>query len=231
MAFDILKPKWGAERPICGVLFDMDGVVVDTEKLFTRFWMEACLEHGFPMTREQALQMRSLSRDAGQAKLWQFFGPEVDYNLVRSTRIRRMSAFIAEHGVEPKPGIRELLQLLKEKGIPCAITSSSPAERIREYLTPLGIYHQFDRIVSGHNVPRGKPAPDIYLHGAAALGLEPQLCMAVEDSPAGILSAFRAGCRTLMVPDQDQPDDTTAQLLWAKADSLGDIAGYLRQVL
>ena len=227
MAFQILKPEWGALRPIRGVLFDMDGLVLDTEKLFTRFWMEAAQAHGHPMTLEQALGMRSLSSSAGQAQLERCFGSDVNYSQIRATRIRLMSAFIEENGVEPKPGIYDLLDHLDAHHIPAAITSSSPTDRIESYLKPLGLYRRFTKICSGHEVPNGKPEPDIYLHGAAQLGLKPEECLALEDSPAGVLSAFRAGCRTVVIPDQDQPDEITLSRCCAKADSLSDIIDLL----
>ena len=100
-------------QPVLGVLFDLDGVVIDTEKLYTRFWREAAEELGHPMTLEQALQMRSLGRGPSQEKLDSFFGPGVlEYDTLRALRIERMDAFIAVHGVEEKPGIRALLALL-----------------------------------------------------------------------------------------------------------------------
>lgn len=228
MAMELYKPEWGASRPIRGILFDMDGLVLDTEKLFTRFWMAAANAHGYPMTRQQALGMRSLSSTAGQAQLESYFGPQVNYAEIRATRIRLMSAFIDEHGVEPKPGIYELMDYLEANHIPAAITSSSPVDRIERYLKPLNLYHRFAKICSGHEVPRGKPEPDIYLHGAAQLGLRPEECLALEDSPAGILSAHRAGCLPVMIPDQDQPGEETLPLLYGKADSLTDVIILLR---
>ena len=211
-------------RAVCGVLFDMDGVVIDTEKLYTRFWMEAARELGHPMTLEQALQMRSLGQGPSQEKLDSFFGPGVvDYTELRSIRIQRMDAFIAEHGVEEKPGIRALLAHLKEQNIPCAITSSSSIPVIREHLGNLGLLEGFTALCSGKDVPHGKPAPDIYLHGAAVLGLKPENCLAIEDSPAGIEAAWRAGCMSIIVPDQDQPSDEVLSRCFARADSLFDV--------
>ena len=228
MALEILHPQWGASRPIRGILFDMDGLVLDTEKLFTRFWMEAAHLHGNPMTRDQALGMRSLSSTAGQKQLESYFGSGVNYSEIRGTRIRLMSAFIEENGVEPKPGIYELLDFLDANHIPAAITSSSPVDRIEHYLKPLNLYHRFAKICSGHEVPKGKPEPDIYLLGAAQLGVKPEECLALEDSPAGILSAYRAGCLSVIIPDQDQPDPDTLRRCYAKADSLADIIALLQ---
>lgn len=211
-----------------GVLFDMDGVVIDTEKLFTRFWMEGAQALGYPMTREQALQLRSLGRSLGQSKMESFFGPGVSYAAIREKRIEFMEAHIAAHGVEEKPGIRQLLALLKEQSIPCAITSSSAIPVIRRHLGSLGLLEGFTALCSGVDVPNGKPAPDIYLRGAAVLGLKPEECLAIEDSPAGVESAWRAGCMTVIVPDQDQPDALTLSRCYARADSLSDVMELIR---
>ena len=221
MALHILKND--NDHPILGVLFDMDGVVIDSEKLYTRFWMEGANDLGYPMTWEQALQFRGLGRGPAQLKMESFFGPEVSADVIRARRIELMEAYIAEHGVEEMPGIRALLAYLKEKGIPCAITSSSAIPVIQRHLGNLGLLEGFTALCSGKDVPKGKPAPDIYLAGAAALGLKPENCLAIEDAPAGIEAAWRAGCRTVVVPDQDQPDELTLSRCFARIDSLLDV--------
>lgn len=226
-----IKLQSGGGVQIKGVLFDLDGVVIDTEKLYTRFWMEGAHALGYPMTREQALQLRSLGSGLGQGKMESFFGQGVVYADIRAKRIEFMEAYIAEHGVEEKEGIRELLAFLKENGIPCAITSSSSLEVIRRHLSSLGLLDGFTALCSGKDVPNGKPAPDIYLHGAAAIGVKPEECLAIEDSPAGIESAWRAGCKAIIVPDQDQPDQVTLSRCFAKADSLTDVMELLRSQL
>ena len=221
MSYTILKPQ--ASRPIQGILFDMDGLILDTEKLYSRFWQEACISLGYPMTRQQALCMRALNAQAGEAQLKSFFGPDVIYQQVRGTRIQLMDAYIEEHGIETKPGIRELLSYLKTHSIPAALATSSPMDRVRSYMAPLGLLDQFQAVCSGYEVPHGKPEPDIFLHAASKLNLAPENCLVLEDSPSGILSASRAGCMPVMIPDQDQPDEKTKALLYGKADSLLDI--------
>ena len=215
------------KSPVRGVLFDVDGVILDTECLYSRFWMEACHFYGFPMTKAQSLQMRSLNKTAGQEKLRALFGPAADYTTIRQKRIELMDAFVEKEGVTAKPGIYALLDALDARGIPCAITSSSPQQRLESYLTPLNLYHRFVKVISGYDVPRGKPEPDIYLRGAAELGLPPETCLALEDSPAGILSAYRAGCLPVLIPDQDTPGQDTLSLLYAKADTLTDVISLL----
>lgn len=228
MALEIYKPEWGASRPIRGVLFDMDGLVLDSEKLYSRFWREACLFYGFPMSYEQSLKMRALNSKLGEAMLHSFFGPAADYRKLRSKRIELMDAFIEENGVELKPGVFELLDHLQRKGIVTAIASSSPPERIRSHLSRHGLDTRFGCLCSGHEVSNGKPAPDIYIHAAHRLGLKPEECLALEDAPAGILSAYRAGCLSVMVPDQDQPSEETRSMLYAKADTLADVIELIR---
>ena len=220
MAYRIYE-KTGEQ--IKGVLFDMDGVILDTEKLYARFWAEACHALGYPMTYEQALGMRSLSATAGQAKLESYFGPGISREQVRDKRVELMDAYVDVHGVEAKPGIAELLDFLQERGISTAVTTSSPLARVKQYLQPLGLYHRFDRICTGYDVKHGKPEPDIYIYGAESLGLQPCGCLAVEDSPAGIESACRAGCMAVLIPDLEGADDTMRKQLFAEADSLLDL--------
>ena len=219
--------KWNKKTKIKGILFDMDGLILDTEKLYTRFWMEAANALGYPMTREQALGMRSLSRQFGAAKLQSYFDRPIDYEEVRIKRIELMNAFIEKEGVEAKAGVFELMAYLKENGIKTAIATSSPLERTEKYLASVGLADAFDKLVSGYMVKKGKPEPDIYQFAAKELGLEPGECLALEDSPSGIMSASRAGCFPVMIPDQDEPTEETKQLLFAKAERLDRVINLL----
>lgn len=211
------------------VLFDMDGLVLDTEKLYTRFWMEAANALGYPMTFEQGLGMRSLNRIYGAQKLKSYFGENIDYDAVRNKRIELMDAFVEKEGVYWKPGIHELLAFLKEKNIKTAIATSSPIERTIKYLSSVNMEKSFDEIVSGYMVEKGKPEPDIFLYAANKLGKKPENCMVLEDSPAGILAAYKAGCIPVMVPDQDEPDEETMKLLYKKACDLQAVIGIIEE--
>ena len=225
MAYTIYKEQ---TAPVLGVLFDMDGVVLDTEKLYARFWAEAAHALGYPMTYEQALGMRSLNAAAGQEKLESYFGPGVSRTVMRDKRVELMDAYVALYGVDPKPGIHELMDGLKGQGIKTAIATSSPMVRATAYLGRLGLLEKFDRICSGHDVKQGKPAPDIYLHAAASIGLSPENCLAIEDSPAGILSAHRAGCYPVLVPDLDGSDAEMRKILFVEADTLPELLELIK---
>jgi len=225
MAYRIFRPIASVQ----GALFDMDGVILDSEGLYSRFWQEAAIALGYPMTRAQAIGMRALNREAATAQLEGYFGPGVDYIQMRNKRIELMDAFVGDGGIPPKAGIYELLDALKAARIPTAICTASPRDRVKQYLEPLGLFDRFDAIVTGFEVEKSKPAPDIYLKGAEILGLPSGRCIAMEDSKAGILSAFRAGCMTIMVPDQDQPDEEDLSRVHALCDSLTDVIGLIRR--
>ena len=229
MAIELIHPEWGAQRPVLGVLFDMDGLVLDSETLYTRFWREAARALGYPMTAEQSLGMRSLGKKLGQPYLESLFGPGIDYTELRNKRIELMNAHVEKYGIAPKPGIYQLMDYLEEAGIPAAITSSSPMDSIRRHLKDVDLLHRFRALCSGHDIPNGKPAPDIYLLGAKTLGLDPKNCLALEDSPTGIRSAYAAGRLSVMVPDLDQPGEDTKALLFAEADSLADVIELIKK--
>lgn len=204
-------------------IFDMDGTLIDTEKLYRKFWPMALAEFGYTMTDEQVLSMRSLGRPFAPVKLKEMFGPELDYAAVRECRKRLMEEYIDAHGIELKPGCVELLTNLKERGIRAAIATATDLQRTEKYLEMLGLRSYFAEIVCATMVKEGKPSPDIYLFACEQLGRKPQDCIAVEDSPNGVLSAYRAGCKVVMVPDQTQPDEELSKLLYRKVDSLLDL--------
>ena len=223
MAYEILHPREGFPAGIRGVLFDMDGVILDSEKLYARFWAAGCESFGYSMTYQQALGMRSLNAQAGQAYLSSLFGPDISYPQVRAKRIELMDAYVEENGVEAKPGVFQLLDYLASRAIPYAITTASPLDRIANHLGRLGLYQRFPHICTAHAVAQGKPAPDIYLLGAKTIGLPPESCLALEDSYTGLLSAHRAGCLASIVPDLDQPGPEILDIAYAKLDSLTDV--------
>ena len=208
---------------IKGIISDMDGVILDTEKLYVRFWREAASFYGFPMTIEHALGIRSLSGKLAEEKLQGWFGKEFDYNAVRQKRIELMDEFVNQNGVEPKPGAKALLSYIKDNGYALALATATPVDRAGRYLKSVELYSFFDQIVSAREVKRGKPAPDIYLCAAKRLGLDPKECIALEDSQNGIRSAFAAGCKTIMVPDLDQPTEEIMPLLFGVANGLEDV--------
>lgn len=224
--------SFSIEKPVIqGVLFDMDGVLLDSEKLYTRFWREACEFYGYPMTMEQALGMRSLNHVLGKKQLESYFGEGVPYPDIRQKRIELMDNYIKQHGVEAKPGVKELLKFLKENHIKTAVATSSPYYRAMDCLSIVHFDQYFDEVIGGDMIKHGKPEPDIYLTAAKSLDLEPAHCIAVEDSATGLLAAKRAGCYPVMVPDLDQPTEETKKLLFEKCNRIDEIIVLIKRLL
>ena len=212
---------------IKAVIFDMDGTLIDTEKYYRVCWKAALAEFGFQMTDEQALAMRSLGRPFAPVRLKEWFGQALDYKAVRERRKEMMEECLERDGIRCKPGVHELLSYLKERGIVAGVATATDLGRPKRDRTKVGLIQCFDRLVSAAMVREGKPSPDIYRFACEQLGEKPSFCAAVEDSPNGVLSAYRAGCPVIMVPDQTEPDEALSRCLWARVDTLADIRGVL----
>ncbi len=211
---------------IKAVVFDMDGTLVDTEKYLVEYWEKAGKLCGYPMTRSDALFLRSLAAEYAVPAMKQRLGEEFDFYKVRSLRIRLMDE--ADLPTERKPGAREVLEQLRERNIRTAVATASGEEKARRVLTETGLYDSFSCVICAPDMEHGKPMPDVYLHACRVLGEKPEDCMAVEDSPNGVLAAYRAGLRTVMVPDLTPPDDEIRHCLYGVADSLTGILDFIR---
>lgn len=215
---------------IKGIIFDMDGLMIDTEKYLVKFWIQAALEFGYDMKREHVLEIRSLAGKYAIPKLQNIFGKDFSYPDIRKRRAELMNNFIEKNGVEKKYGLDLLLEYLKKNGYKIAVATATEKERAEYYLKSINVYHYFDTIVCGSMIENGKPEPDIYLKACDEIGLEPKECIALEDSPNGILSAYRAGCNPIMIPDLSEPDEETLKLLYSKADNLEKVIEILENL-
>jgi len=205
------------------VIFDLDGTLIDTEKIYGIVWPKTIEEMGHEMTRAQYLSLRSLGRPFAPARMKEWYGEDFDYDLARSIRKKYFNEYIEEYGMERKPGAIELLEHLRKEGIITAIATATDIDRATQYLEKTGLNGYFDRIISATMVDEGKPSPKVYQYACQQLGLDPKECAAVEDAPNGIISAYKAGCNVIMVPDQSEPDETIEGMLTACVKSLDRI--------
>lgn len=213
-----------------GAIFDMDGVLIDTEKLYLRFWKEAAAEFGYDMRDEHVFAVRSMARKYSTPKLKSMLGEDFPTEEVRSRRTELMNDFISKSGIETKKGLFRLLNHLRDSGIKIAVATATQRERTLSYLSRIGALEFFDAVICGDMVTTGKPAPDIYLTAAAELGLPPEECAAFEDSPNGLIAAHSAGCYTVMVPDLTQPDDEVSPYIDNVIEDLGEAVSLFGEV-
>lgn len=212
------------------IFLDVDGVLVDSEKVFNACWRQAAEDEGYEMTFEQALELRSLDSSLAKELFKKWYGHEEAYPAIRQRRKAIMAERNKVEKLEGKPGVVEFLQQLKTLPIKVMIVTSSPVSRITEYLNSVGISMDlFDGVITTESVRRGKPFPDVYQYACEAVEISPEQCVAVEDSPNGVKSAFQAGCFTVIVPDLSPCTDELLPFVNVKSDSLTDILTIMKQ--
>ena len=210
------------------ILFDMDGTLFDTEKHYQWAWRKAIADAGYELDASEVLKLRSLGAPYNVAQFQEWFGEEVDYRAIRQERVDLMKDMLA-HEIPLKPQVPQTLEKLRQMGYSMAVVTATAQEQAVSNLKLAGLLPFFDHVISASMVKRGKPAPDVYLYACEVLGVQPENCYAVEDSPNGVMSARAAGCRTIMIPDLSQPDAELSRLLYRKLDTFGELINILKK--
>jgi HAD superfamily hydrolase (TIGR01509 family) len=218
-------------EPIELVIFDCDGVLVDSEPLSMRVLLETIAEAGLELDPQAAHDLflgRSLS--AVSALLRETYGIDLSAAALEKMRLRLYEAFRRE--LKPVPGIAAALGRI---AVPCCVASSSQVERIRLSLSLTGLLARFEpNIFSASMVTRGKPAPDLFLHAAERMGVAPSRCLVVEDSPAGVQAALEAGMRVCAFTGGAHADERHRAVLlglspWQMLDDIGKLPDLLER--
>ena len=210
------------------ILFDMDGTLFDTEKHYQWAWRKAIADAGYELDASEVLKLRSLGAPYNVAQFQEWFGEEVDYRAIRQERVDLMKDMLA-HEIPLKPQVPQTLEKLRQMGYSMAVVTATAQEQAVSNLKLAGLLPFFDHVISASMVKRRKPAPDVYLYACEVLGVQPENCYAVEDSPNGVMSAHAAGCRTIMIPDLSQPDAELSRLLYRKLDTFGELINILKK--
>jgi HAD superfamily hydrolase (TIGR01509 family) len=209
-------------RAVHGVVFDMDGLLVDTERVFRDAMMEVAARHGRDLPLSVFLRMVGLPRESSRAVAMAHFGDDFDYEpWIAEVADAAHARF--EVGVTVKAGVIELLDDLDAARVPCAVATSSGHATVELQLGPSGLLRRFQAIVAAGDYTRGKPAPDPFLEAARRLGVDPIACLALEDSHNGVRAAHAAGMMTVMVPDLLEATEEMRTLCVTIARTLHDV--------
>ena len=189
------------------VIFDMDGVIFDTETIAIRCWSKAADTLSLPDVRTVFPLCIGATAKRTEEILHEHFGPDFPYAAFSACTRANYLAHYEQEGLPVKPGVREILSFLQDAGIPAAIASSTVTDVVRTELQDAGLFSFFQAVIGGDRAARSKPAPDIFLAAASALSFPPEQCFVVEDSFNGIRAAHASGAHPIMVPDMLQPTE------------------------
>jgi HAD superfamily hydrolase (TIGR01509 family) len=188
-------------------LFDMDGLLIDSEASIMGAWMRVADHMGVKLQREEYLTVVGRAAPDAIAVLVNLFGGKQRLELAHARVVADLDAIPAEQRFPLKAGTMEVLAALSELRIPCAVASSSARDEIEARLASAGVRTFFAALAGGDEVSRGKPDPEVYVLAARRLGVDPKLCVAFEDSTNGARAALAAGAKLVLVPDLVRPND------------------------
>lgn len=209
------------------VLFDMDGLLLDSERVLMKAWTAAAAEEGLVIPPEAYTAVIGRAVQESHAMFTEMLGGAERHARLRARVVERLHAERDGPIFPLKPGVLELLGALRAQGVPCAVASSSGADEIRHRLEVVGVLHHFDAVAGGNEVARGKPDPAVYALAAARLGVAAATCIAFEDSENGARAALAAGATLVVVPDLRCPAEDVLERCLHVLDSLHDAVDHV----
>jgi beta-phosphoglucomutase family hydrolase len=212
------------------VIFDMDGLMLDTESLAREAWFQTMREFGYPLTDDIYLQVLGTTGARTRRIFQEAFGDDIPVEAMYARKQALLEQAIEAGQVVVKPGLLTLLDQLDAWRTPKAVGSSTANALVLKKLGAVGLAERFDVIVGGDEVANGKPAPDIFLEAARRLAVAPDGCVVLEDSDNGVRAAHAAGMRAIMVPDLKPPANDVIPLANRVVPTLADAAVVLREL-
>lgn len=216
---------------ISAVIFDMDGLMLDTERLAQRAWRLAGIEWHYDFEDEVYLVAVGRSVADTEVIFKQNFGPDFPFQAIYERKQQYLYQIIETEGIPTKEGLFDLLKLVDSLNLTKAVATSTARPLALKKLGQTGLLDHFKAIICGNEVAHSKPAPDIFLAAAQALHVSPQHCLVLEDSEAGIKAAQAAKMTVIMIPDMKQPALEVASLAYRVLPSLEQVGPILRQLI
>lgn len=208
------------------VIFDMDGLLINSERLALQAFQEICDSYEMGDQFDLYMQMLGTNRTTSETILSQQLDPHIQWQVFLEQWDEQYHA-LTKNGVPLMKGVVELLDYLDGKSIPIAVATSTNTSQALVKLEKADILHRFKTVTGGDQVVNGKPAPEIYLRAAQSLNVSPQHCIALEDSANGIRAAVGADMHAIQIPDMAPPDEALLTLGHQVLDSLHDVVVYL----
>ena len=209
------------------VIFDMDGVIFDTEKVYLDIWIEVFEKYGYKMTKELYVNVMGTGRKNVIKTFLENFGDDLPIEKMYEEKDNQLFYIIENQGIPLKKGVKELFSMLKEKNYKIALATSAKRERVEKQIKDKWLKESFDAIVCGDDVEKGKPSPDIFLKAAKEIDVEAKDCFVVEDSPAGIKAAFSGGMKGIPVEDLKVADEDILKYCQKSFKDLQEVKKYL----
>lgn len=207
---------------IKGAVFDMDGLMFDTEKLVYQVWQRTMEENGYAYSFD--IYKKTVGRRTADTMIYykDLYGEDFDYQDMRAKANVYFYEYIEKEGVPVKKGLLNMLKYLKDKGIKISLATSTSSKTALDLLDRAKITKYFDKFVCGNMVKNGKPHPETFLTAARELSLNPEECIAFEDSINGIKSAYNAMMKPIMIPDLLEPTEEIKPMIFALCKDLDE---------
>lgn len=215
---------------IKAVVFDMDGLMFDTEKIGIRTWKTLSEELGYPKLDGLIFTCFGTNHNFKRKYFAEVLGEDFPYDTFCKREVEVTCKTLEEEGIPHKKGLVELLEYLKNNSIKCAVATSTPQHPAVEHIKNAGVYDYFDAIITGDMTENGKPAPDIYLKACCELGVEPKYALGLEDSYNGVRAIYSAGMKPVMIPDMVSPDEEMESKCFAIKESLLDVIDIIEEI-
>lgn len=211
------------------VIFDMDGVIFDSERLVLEGWQEIAAKYGIKGIEEVLPRCLGVNAQTTREIFREYYGQDFPYDEYKKEASALFHSRYGNGKLPLKPGVKELLSYLKENGYLVGLASSTRQAIVEQEIRDAGLMPYFDNLVCGDMLKRSKPEPDIYLKACENLDVEPRMAVAVEDSYNGIRSAKRAGMVPVMVPDMVQPDEEMRSLAHKICKDLFEVKNWISE--